>query len=135
MDSFKQALEVCELRDLGYEGDLFTWRNQSHRADMYIRERLDRTFATQSWCDQFPYFRVVNGDMCHSDHRPIIITTEGKSVRRRCQEGPRHFRFKAKWLEEEDYSMVIQNAWKTYVDVGPVKVKDVLAGVGRELMD
>jgi hypothetical protein len=28
MDSFRDALQVCELADLGFEGDPFTWRNQ-----------------------------------------------------------------------------------------------------------
>jgi hypothetical protein len=45
MDSFRDALQVCELVDLGFEGDPFTWRNQSRNADTYVCERLDRATA------------------------------------------------------------------------------------------
>lgn len=42
MDQFKEALEFCSLTDLGFEGDVFTWRNNNHNCEGYIRERLDR---------------------------------------------------------------------------------------------
>jgi hypothetical protein len=32
-----EALVFCELRDLGFEGDIFTWRNHNHNANDYIR--------------------------------------------------------------------------------------------------
>jgi hypothetical protein len=56
MDRFKEALEDCELDDLGFVGDTFTWRNNSHTAQKYIRERLDSAVATQSWRMIFPSF-------------------------------------------------------------------------------
>lgn len=31
MDRFKGALELCELEDLGFTGDIFTWRNKLWR--------------------------------------------------------------------------------------------------------
>ena len=39
MDAFRRALEDAKLGDLGYVGDAFTWRNNWHVADGYIRER------------------------------------------------------------------------------------------------
>jgi hypothetical protein len=41
MDLFKETLEVTNLQDLGFLGDIFTWRNHNHRVEGYIRERLD----------------------------------------------------------------------------------------------
>jgi hypothetical protein len=38
MDSFREALELCGVEDLGYEGDCFTWRNNNHQVEGYIRE-------------------------------------------------------------------------------------------------
>jgi hypothetical protein len=49
MDCFKEALEDCELMDLGFEGDPFTWWNNSHTSDGYIRETLDRAVACGAW--------------------------------------------------------------------------------------
>lgn len=48
MDRFKEALEDCGLHDLGFTGDVFTWRNQQFRDDNYIRERLDRAVANMA---------------------------------------------------------------------------------------
>jgi exonuclease III len=77
MDNFKHALEDCELDDLGFVGDTFTWRNNSHTAEKYIRERLDRAIASHAWRMRFPAYKVVNGDHRHSDHRPVIVDTHG----------------------------------------------------------
>jgi exonuclease III len=81
MDKFKQALEDCELADLGFIGDAFTWRNNSHRSEYYIRERLDRAVANMEWRSHFPGVVVKNGNHYHSDHRPVIVTIEREVVR------------------------------------------------------
>ena len=73
MDRFREALDDCALTDLGFVGDPFTWPNQSHTSDAYIRERLDRAVVDAAWCSRFPDFRVINGKPRHSDHRPIIL--------------------------------------------------------------
>lgn len=108
MDKFKETLEECGLQDLGYEGDIFTWRNHSHLAEKYIKERLDRAVANMEWCDRFPGFKVINGDPRHSDHRPIIVETEGRYFKSR--RGTPHFRFEANWVEEENCETIIENA-------------------------
>jgi hypothetical protein len=48
MEKFKETLEECELDDLCFVGDAFTWRNNVHDASSYIIERLDRGVATQT---------------------------------------------------------------------------------------
>lgn len=45
MDRFREALEECGLSDLGFIGDPFTWRNNSHTCEHYIRDRLDRAIG------------------------------------------------------------------------------------------
>jgi hypothetical protein len=82
IDLFRDALQHCELHDLGFEGDMFTWRNHNHVADDYIKEWLDRAMANDLWRRRFPGVRVINGDPRHSDHRPVIIDTE-KQPRKR----------------------------------------------------
>lgn len=78
MEKFRETLEVCGLEDLGYEGDMFTWRNNNFTEEGFIRERLDRAVANKAWRELFPLARVLNGDQRHSDHRPIIIETCGQ---------------------------------------------------------
>jgi exonuclease III len=112
MDKFKEALEVCELDDLGFVGDAFTWRNNSHDASKYIRERLDRAVVTQTWRDRFPSYKVINGDPRHSDHRPVIVETHGLQGASRAPVREFMPKFEAKWLAEEDYKEIVQNTWE-----------------------
>ncbi|KAE8815159.1 Elongation factor 1-alpha [Hordeum vulgare] len=77
MDQFRDALESCGLNDLGYCGDKFTWRNHCRDVDGYICERLDRAMGNSEWAAKFPTFKVTNGNPRRSDHRPILVDTQG----------------------------------------------------------
>ncbi|KAE8801535.1 Elongation factor 1-alpha [Hordeum vulgare] len=77
MNDFRDALDFCELRDIGFEGDPYTWRNHSREASSYICERLGRATANSDWCGAFPNVVVINGEPRHSDHRPILVHMEG----------------------------------------------------------
>uniref|UniRef100_A0A453D5J8 Reverse transcriptase domain-containing protein n=1 Tax=Aegilops tauschii subsp. strangulata TaxID=200361 RepID=A0A453D5J8_AEGTS len=110
MDDFREALDSCELTDIGYIGDKFTWRNHSRDLNTYIRERLDRATANAYWCEVSPDFSVINGYPRHSDHRPVIIQTSG--ARPGVRNEGRTFQFEAWWLQEEGCSEVIGEAWE-----------------------
>jgi hypothetical protein len=53
MQLFHDALKDCNLEDMGYVGDLFTWRRGS------MRERLDRGVVNNSWNDLFPNASLI----------------------------------------------------------------------------
>jgi exonuclease III len=53
MQAFSNALNDCGLDDLGYTGDLFTWRRGR------LRERLDRAAANSAWADMFPGYGSI----------------------------------------------------------------------------
>lgn len=135
LDRFKTTLEVCGLGDLGFCGDAFTWRNNSHTAVKFIKERLDRAVATQEWCHRFSTFRVTNGDPYHSDHRPVRIDTEGAAAVRRYPARNPTPRFEASWLEEEGCKNIVQNAWNLETQVEGRETTGALKGVMRELID
>ncbi|KAJ1295804.1 hypothetical protein BS78_01G250800 [Paspalum vaginatum] len=87
MEKFLQALEDCELHDLGFVGDAFTWRNHHFSASNYIKERLDRA--------------VANGGAADRSYQP------GDVMRK----------FEARWLEEEDCCTRVEEAWKLLGDL------------------
>jgi hypothetical protein len=70
MQEFRNCLSDCELHDMGYSGDKFTWR----RAD--VRERLDRAVCNSEWKGLFPLASVSNEPHYRSDHRPVMVNTE-----------------------------------------------------------
>lgn len=48
MVAFRDALEVCQLVDLGFSGVPFTYDNKRHGA-ANVKIRLDRAVATAAW--------------------------------------------------------------------------------------
>jgi hypothetical protein len=135
MDKFREALEHCELHDLGFEGDAFTWRNNSHDGSKFIKERLDHAVATEAWCAIFPGARVINDDHRHSDHRSIILEFEEDRNLGERRGGPRPLRFEAAWLEEVNCREVVRNAWGRELDGRGGHVSDAIRGVAADLKD
>jgi hypothetical protein len=76
LDRFKNVLEACELDDLGFFGDIFTWRNKQITGSTHIIERLDLAVANLGWRVKFLLMQVKNGDSYHSNHRPVGLLTK-----------------------------------------------------------
>ena len=127
-----EALEECDLADLGFEGDPFTWRNNSHTSSLYVRERLDRAVANKDWTTRFPLYHTINGEPRHSDHRPVIVNTESPQGGW-SGGGGREFRFKPSWVEEENCGVLVENAWKTSVEARGENVGEALKRVASVL--
>ena len=53
VQAFRSALLHCNLTDLWYVGNAFTWNNGRH-GDAYVQQRLDRACATVEWRELFP---------------------------------------------------------------------------------
>ena len=110
LDRFKGVLEECELHDLGFVGDVFTWRNKQDQGCSHTRERLDRAVANADWRMRFTLVQVRNGDPFHSDHRSVIINTEPRQ--RQSGVGRNSpFHFEASWLQEEVCREIVENMW------------------------
>lgn len=76
MQEFRDVLEECGFKDLGYIGAKFTWCN-GRRECFTVWERLDRAVATMDWLSKFPATRVVHFECGSSDHKQIIIMPLG----------------------------------------------------------
>jgi hypothetical protein len=117
MQAFRDALDDCNLSDVGYVGDKFTW----HRGD--IRERLDRGLANDAWLVKFPNSSLHHLNYFRSDHRPILMCIEEPIVEERS--GPAVLRFEARWLKEKNFMEIVQGAWDAD---GPGNLNNSLAG-------
>ncbi|XP_074299650.1 uncharacterized protein LOC141630795 [Silene latifolia] len=108
MDAFRETLDDCALRDLGYCGNKFTWqRGKSMRT--FVRERLDRVVATDAWCELFPTVQVTNFPIYASDHLALIIKECGSEEGQRG--GRKQFCFEPFWLSEAWCGEVVKEAW------------------------
>jgi hypothetical protein len=70
MISFRQALMDCRLEDLGFTGDMFTWRR------CQIQERLDRVVGNGEWMLLHPNANLQHLEFSKSNHRPLLLDTE-----------------------------------------------------------
>ena len=70
MDGFREVVNACGFKDLGYCGPDFTWCNMQE-GDNRIYLRLDRAFATNDWINYFNRTRVLH--LVESTFRPLCI--------------------------------------------------------------
>ncbi|KAK2647852.1 hypothetical protein Ddye_015341 [Dipteronia dyeriana] len=111
MNQFRQAVDDCNLIDLGYSGPRLTWNNKRD-GKWNIQERLDRYLPTNQWRDKFWNASVFHLGFNSSDHRPILLNCTpvfpfsfGKD---------RSFKFEPFCLKEADYHSTVVEAWNKY---------------------
>ena len=74
-DTFRAALESCNMVDLGFIGYPFTWNNRRPGA-ANTKEQLDRAIANQVWRSKFPKTTVTHIVPHTSDHLPLILQNQ-----------------------------------------------------------
>lgn len=72
LDGFKQTIEDCGLIELDLVGGSYTWE-KSRGTREWVRERLDRAFASSSWWSLFPLYKLSVHQCVYSDHDPIKL--------------------------------------------------------------
>ncbi|KAK9706815.1 hypothetical protein RND81_07G153400 [Saponaria officinalis] len=113
MNNFRDAIDECGLRDMSYEGYMFTYDNGQEDA-ANRQSRLDRALATESWLNLHPYSKLVHLDREWSDHAPVSIYLEKQNgAGRNCVT---LFRFEQIWVGEKGCEDVIRSAWESGVD-------------------
>ena len=105
MEEFRDVLDECGFRDLGFVGGKFTWCN-GHPDGFTIWERLDRAVATMEWIEKFPATKVIHLECGSSDHKPIRVRLNGIPKIRQ-----KPWRFEHMWLEEEGCRETVEEAW------------------------
>ncbi|KAJ8450462.1 LOW QUALITY PROTEIN: hypothetical protein Cgig2_002147 [Carnegiea gigantea] len=107
LDAFRDTLNVCDLFDLGFLGQEFTWWNGQDVVSS-VEERLDQFCANSDWSTLFSNARVTHMDDDSSYHLPIHLKvfkfhTQCKKTKRR--------RFDNFWALDDRCEGVISNAW------------------------
>ncbi|XP_042944657.1 uncharacterized protein LOC122278542 [Carya illinoinensis] len=108
MKNFRDAIDDCGIKDLGYQGCPYTWSNRREESEC-ISARLDRALANEVWCLNNPLASVIHGSVAYSDHTPLWVDTTRYQISRR---GHRPFRFESMRLGEEGCSKPIKEAWR-----------------------
>ncbi|OMO99000.1 reverse transcriptase [Corchorus capsularis] len=109
---FRDALQDCELQDVGFHGHIFTW-NGVTRTGKLVKKRLDRGVASMDWLSRFPTACVSHLITSVSDHSPILLKTEVRRHRRKRKpkECKRSY-FETSWCKEVDCEQLIVDNWE-----------------------
>lgn len=130
MDDFHEVLAMCDLRDLGCVGSLFTWCN-NREGDHIIFERLDCFLANSHWCELFPLGFVCHGQVIYLYHCLIWFNMRGTQQNRG---GPKIFKFEFMWAKEDECFNIINDVWSSCTLEGSLgKIMHLIKKCGSHL--
>lgn len=118
---FRECLNKCQVEDLGYDGNIFTWSNGRDEHD-FVECRLDRAAASEEWKTLFPFFKIKHLPRYKSDHNPILIEAYNTPKAQTEVSKRKKFRFEQMWCREEQFKEVMREAW------GETKWKEDISG-------
>lgn len=113
IEGFRDILYDCDLRDLGFEGQWYTWERGRTVASM-VRERLNKFCGNGAWCSLFPNVVVENLVRIKSDHSPIIVRQ--KRPKKKRKRGKKSFKFETSWLLDGSCAATVESAWVDAVE-------------------
>ena len=105
IEEFREAINCCSFKDLGFCGLEYTWCNMQegvHRRCLW----LDKALATQDWINHYKDVRVHHLVESTSDHvAPLIFDSFAM------KKPQRRFQFEAMWTKREECKDIIMEAW------------------------
>ncbi len=115
---FNDLISELALIDLPLLNQRFTWSNMQRCP---VLAKLDRFLVSTGWDATFPLTEVEALPRTTSDHCPILLSSDGKKIRRRSP-----FRFEEVWLKNEDFVKRVPQWWQE-VEGGKSGVLDFTA--------
>lgn len=108
LDGFSKTIHECQLSELHLSGGTFTWE-RSRGTEAWVREKLDRGFATDNWWRKFPLhdLKVVHTSV--SDHEPLVLEFFRVNMAKKAF----MFRFENMWLKEPEFTKEVTELWNT----------------------
>lgn len=106
---FRETINRCQLRDLGYVGSNYTWSKRLGSQGR-VRERLDRALVFMDWVVAFPSVRLYHVSNSVSDHSILVL--KETSFPRKQQRCSKLWRFESMWLEDERCKDVVKEVGK-----------------------
>ena len=107
MREFRECLIRCDLSDLPYRGNSFTWTNK------HVSKKLDRILVNDIWLQTFPDSLAVFGKLGISDHTPSCLFMDQFRPKQK-----RPFKFFAHLNQHPEFSDIIRGCWHGFAFSG-----------------
>jgi len=104
-EDFVNCIGSCDLTEVSYRGNPFTWWN-GRVAEDCIFERLDRVLVNEELQNWFSQLEVEHLSRTESDHAPMLLTCEVNM-----ENINKPFRFLNLWVEHESFKQVVAQSW------------------------
>lgn len=101
--AFREVVEECHLRDLGYFGPKFTWCNR-RAGQHHVSERIGRFLVSSARWNCFPSAGVSHGVVAYFDDLLIWVTLEGVGESHWLKKS---FKFEAMWVRETECEEIV----------------------------
>ncbi|XP_062094314.1 uncharacterized protein LOC133800371 [Humulus lupulus] len=96
----------CQLEDVKYSGNFYTWCNKQYGEDI-IYSKIDRVLANQVWLNLFPDAETVFLNEGLFDHTPVVLTVYSNVP---C--GRKPFKYFNMWSTHPDYFKKVKVTWQ-----------------------
>ncbi|KAL5738308.1 hypothetical protein ACOSP7_031069 [Xanthoceras sorbifolium] len=111
IDNFRNVLNDCGFKDIGFFGPAFTWCNRRDDLDL-IHEHIDRWVCILAWRFLFPSSQVRHLDFRCWGHRLVLMSASAPILTHpdRIFQGNR-FHFEAYWVTNVHCLNLVKEAW------------------------
>ncbi|KAL9441947.1 hypothetical protein AB3S75_020450 [Citrus x aurantiifolia] len=114
VSSFREAVEACNLMDVGYSGYKYTWSNRRYDSQ-FIEERLDRVLCSKNWTDTFQDSTSASLVNWVSDHCPILMEVKerDKATKYEKKSFSRNY-YEDMWSSYENCKNIVNKEWAVF---------------------
>lgn len=111
MFDFRDTIRECELMDLGWKGQAFTWSNRRY-GPHFIEERLDQFLYNRIWSNMFHETAAETLALLTSYHNSIImnIKEKGRGIRF-YKKTSSQIHYKDMWSLYEKSKEIVKREW------------------------
>lgn len=115
VEDFNEAIQQCDLVDLGFSVSRFTWSNY-RTEEGAINSRLDRALCNFSWKTVYPNSNITHLTKTCSDHAPLLL-----SIISSFDTCPKPFKFQKMWLAHSSFLQTVTNNWSASFQASPMR--------------